>query len=98
MKHMRSLVYLDITGCDALRFMPFGMGQLMCLRKLTLFIVGKEEGRHIGELEGLNNLAGELKIMDLVNVKNLTDARSANLKLKTTLLSLTLSWQREWTT
>uniref|UniRef100_A0A6N2M621 R13L1/DRL21-like LRR repeat region domain-containing protein n=1 Tax=Salix viminalis TaxID=40686 RepID=A0A6N2M621_SALVM len=92
MKHMKSLVYLDITGCDALRFMPRGMGQLMCLRKLGLFIVGKEEGRHIGELEGLNNLAGELRITDLDNVQNVTDARSANLKLKTALLSLILSW------
>ncbi|KAJ6734191.1 RIBOSOME BIOGENESIS PROTEIN [Salix purpurea] len=92
MKHMKSLVYLDITGCDALRFMPRGMGQLMCLRKLGLFIVGKEEGRHIGELEGLTNLAGELRITDLDNVQNVTDARSANLKSKTALLSLTLSW------
>ncbi|KAJ6735195.1 hypothetical protein OIU79_002294 [Salix purpurea] len=93
MKHMKSLVYLDITGCSSLRFMPCGMGQLMCLRKLSLFIVGKEEGRHIGELEKLNNLAGELRIMDLFNVKSLTDARSANLKSKTTLVSLTLSWE-----
>ncbi|KAJ6734179.1 hypothetical protein OIU79_001436 [Salix purpurea] len=92
MKHVKSLVYLDITGCDALRFMPRGMGQLMCLRKLGLFIVGKEEGRHIRELEGLNNLTGELTITDLDNVQNVTDARSANLKLKTSLLSLTLSW------
>uniref|UniRef100_A0A6N2LDW3 Rx N-terminal domain-containing protein n=1 Tax=Salix viminalis TaxID=40686 RepID=A0A6N2LDW3_SALVM len=92
MKHMKSLVYLDITDCYSLRFMPRGMGQLMCLRKLSLFIVGKEDGRHIGELESLNNLAGELKIIDLVNVKNVTDARSANLKLKTALLSITLSW------
>ncbi|KAF9664151.1 hypothetical protein SADUNF_Sadunf17G0126300 [Salix dunnii] len=93
MKHMKSLIYLDITGCDALKFMPFGMGQLMCLRKLSLFIVGKEEGRHIGELERLNNLAGELSITNLDNVKNLTDARSAHLRVKTALLSLTLSWQ-----
>ncbi|KAJ6861499.1 disease resistance protein RGA4 [Populus alba x Populus x berolinensis] len=92
MKHMKSLIYLDITGCYSLRFMPFGMGQLTCLRKLGLFIVGKEDGRHLGELERLNNLAGELSITDLVNVKNLTDARSANLKLKTALLSLNLSW------
>ena len=92
MKHMKSLVYLDITGCYALRFMPRGMGQLMCLRKLGLFIVGKEEGRHIGELEGLNNLAGQLRITDLDNVQKVTDARSANLNLKTALLSLTLSW------
>ncbi|KAJ6860228.1 disease resistance protein RGA1 [Populus alba x Populus x berolinensis] len=92
MKHMRNLVYLDITGCGSLRFMPAGMGQLICLRKLTLFIVGGENGRRISELEGLNNLAGELSITDLVNVKNLKDAKSANLKLKTALLSLTLSW------
>ncbi|KAJ6960681.1 hypothetical protein NC653_038642 [Populus alba x Populus x berolinensis] len=92
MKHMRNLVYLDITGCCSLRFMPAGMRELICLRKLTLFIVGGENGRRISELEGLNNLAGELSITDLVNVKNLKDATSANLKLKTALLSLTLSW------
>jgi len=92
MKHMKSLVYLDITGCYSLRFMPCGMGQLTGLRKLTLFIVGGENGHRISELEGLNNLAGELSIIDLVNVKNLNDAKSANLKLRTSLLSLTLSW------
>ncbi|KAG5227323.1 disease resistance protein [Salix suchowensis] len=100
MKQMKSLIYLDITCCNSLRFMPPGMGQLMCLRKLSLFIVGKEEGRHIGELEKLNNLAGELRIMDLVNVKSVTDARSADLKSKTALVSLTLSWEgngEEWT-
>ncbi|XP_052304587.1 putative disease resistance protein RGA1 isoform X1 [Populus trichocarpa] len=92
MKHMRNLVYLDITGCYSLRFMPAGMRQLICLRKLTLFIVGGENGRGMSELERLNNLAGELSIADLVKVKNLKDATSANLKLKTALLSLTLSW------
>ncbi|KAG6742117.1 hypothetical protein POTOM_055405 [Populus tomentosa] len=92
MKHMRNLVYLDLTGCSSLRFMPAGMRQLIFLRKLTLFIVGGENGRRISELEGLNNLAGQLSIVDLVNVKNLEDAKSANLKLKTALLSLTLSW------
>nr|TKS10257.1 hypothetical protein D5086_0000085060 [Populus alba] len=92
MKHMKSLVYLDITDCRSLRFMPAGMGQLICLRKLTLFIVGGENGRGISELEWLNNLGGELSIADLVNVKNLKDATSANLKLKIALLSLTLSW------
>ncbi|XP_011013381.1 PREDICTED: putative disease resistance protein RGA1 isoform X3 [Populus euphratica] len=92
MKHMKSLVYLDITGCYSLRFMPVGMRQLIFLRKLTLFIVGGENGRRISELEGLNNLAGALSLADLVNVKNLEDAKSANLKLKKALLSLTLSW------
>ncbi|KAJ6867471.1 disease resistance protein RGA4 [Populus alba x Populus x berolinensis] len=92
MKHMKNLVYLDITSCCSLRFMPCGMGQLIFLRKLTLFIVGGENGRRISELEGLNNLAGGLSITDLVNVKNLKDAKSANLKFRASLLSLTLSW------
>ena len=92
-KHMKSLVYIDIRGCYSLRFMPCGMGELTCLRKLGIFVVGKEDGRGIGELGRLNNLAGELSITDLDNVKNSTDARTANLKLKAALLSLTLSWQ-----
>jgi Leucine-rich repeat (LRR) protein len=94
-KHMKSLVYIDIRGCYSLRFMPCGMGELTCLRKLGIFIVGKEDGRGIEELGRLNNLAGELSITYLDNVKNSTDARSVNLNLKTALLSLTLSWNLE---
>jgi len=92
MKQMKSLVYIDIRDCYSLRFMPCGMGELTCLRKLCMFIVGKEDGRGIEELGRLNNLAGEFRITYLDNVKNSTDARSANLNLKTALLSLTLSW------
>eukprot|EP00258_Populus_trichocarpa_P028503 XP_024444522.1 putative disease resistance protein RGA4 [Populus trichocarpa] len=95
MKHMKNLVYIDIRACYSLRFMPCGMGELTCLRKLGIFIVGKEDGRGIEELGRLNNLAGELSITYLDNVKNSTDARSANLNLKTALLSLTLSWNLE---
>ncbi|KAF9664152.1 hypothetical protein SADUNF_Sadunf17G0126400 [Salix dunnii] len=89
---LQNLQTLDLRNCYKLIQLPKGMGQLMCLRKLTVFIVGKKEGRGIEELERVNNLASELSITDLDNVKNLTDARSANLMLKTTLLSLTLSW------
>nr|TKS00942.1 hypothetical protein D5086_0000178380 [Populus alba] len=96
MRRMQSLVYVDITYCFSLRFMPIGMGELTCLRKLGIFVVGKEDGRGIEELGRLNNLAGELSITDLDNVKNSSDARSANLNLKTALLSLTLSMEFEW--
>ncbi|XP_061947593.1 putative disease resistance protein RGA4 isoform X2 [Populus nigra] len=90
---LQNLQTLDLRDCNNLIHLPkAGMGQLICLRKLTLFIVGGENGRRISELGWLNNLAGELSIADLVNVKNLEDAKSANLKLKTALLSLTLSW------
>ncbi|KAG5227240.1 disease resistance protein [Salix suchowensis] len=70
MKDMKSLIYLDLTGCDALQCMPSGMGQLGCLRKLGMFIVGKEVGHHIGELQRLNYIGGELSIKDLHNVQD----------------------------
>ncbi|KAJ6370958.1 hypothetical protein OIU77_001461 [Salix suchowensis] len=93
MKDMKSLIYLDLTGCNALQCMPSGMGQLGCLRKLGMFIVGKEVGHHIGELQRLNYIGGELSIKDLHNVQGLADAQNANLVRKTNLQSLSLCWR-----
>ncbi|KAJ6735076.1 LEUCINE RICH REPEAT CONTAINING PROTEIN [Salix purpurea] len=93
MKDMKSLIYLDLTRCDALQCMPSGMGELGCLRKLGMFIVGKEVGHHIGELQRLNYIGGELSIKDLHNVQGLADAQNANLARKTNLQSLSLSWR-----
>jgi hypothetical protein len=92
MKYVKSLVYLRNEGCISLPSMPAGMGQLTYLRRLDLFIVGKNEGHQIAELERLNYLGGGLIISDLGNVKDLTDAKSADLMRKTILQSLTLSW------
>ncbi|KAF9664018.1 hypothetical protein SADUNF_Sadunf17G0112500 [Salix dunnii] len=95
MKDMKSLIYLDLTGCNKLQCMPSGMGQLVCLRKLGVFIVGKEAGHHIGELQRLNYIGGELSIKDLHNVQGLADAQNANLARKTNLHSLSLSWRED---
>ncbi|KAG5227226.1 disease resistance protein [Salix suchowensis] len=95
MKDMKSLIYLDLTGCNKLQCMPSGMGQLGCLRKLGTFIVGKEVGHHIGELQRLNYIGGELSIKDLHNVRGLADAQNANLARKTNLQSLSLSWRED---
>eukprot|EP00258_Populus_trichocarpa_P028497 XP_024444516.1 putative disease resistance protein RGA4 [Populus trichocarpa] len=95
MEDMKSLMYLDLTRCDALQCMPSGMGQLTCLRKLGMFIVGKEAGHHIGELQRLNYIGGELSIKDLGNVQGVTDAQNANLMRKTNLQSLSLSWRED---
>ncbi|KAJ6735078.1 hypothetical protein OIU79_002199 [Salix purpurea] len=95
MKDMKSLIYLDLTGCDALQCMPSGMGQLGFLRQLGTFIVGKEVGHHIGELQRLNYIGGELSIKDLHNVQGLADAQNANLARKTNLQSLSLSWRED---
>jgi structure-specific endonuclease subunit SLX1 len=97
MEDMKSLMYLDLTRCDALQCMPSGMGQLTCLRKLGMFIVGKEAGHHIGELQRLNYIGGELSIKDLGNVQGVTDAQNAYLTRKTNLQSLSLSWREDST-
>ncbi|XP_058185630.1 putative disease resistance protein RGA3 [Rhododendron vialii] len=91
MRYMRNLVYLDIKWCRSLTCVPPKLGQLTSLRRLSIFIVGKAEGYRIGELKELN-LAGELEIKELDNVRSQVDAENANLKRKHDLVSLNLRW------
>eukprot|EP00257_Ricinus_communis_P027704 XP_025015118.1 LOW QUALITY PROTEIN: putative disease resistance protein RGA3 [Ricinus communis] len=91
LKHMKNLMYLDITDCESLRYMPAGMGQLTRLRKLSIFIVGKDNGCGIGELKELN-LGGALSIKKLDHVKSRTVAKNANLMQKKDLKLLSLCW------
>ncbi|KAB2023363.1 hypothetical protein ES319_D06G013200v1 [Gossypium barbadense] len=91
-KNLKNLRYLDIRNCDALTSMPVALGQLSFLRKLSMFIVGKEDGCGIDELKGLA-LEGELSIKGLHNVKSSMEARNANLIKKHNLRSLSLSWR-----
>ncbi|CAL5369638.1 unnamed protein product [Camellia sinensis] len=91
LKHMRNLTCLDIKGCDSLTSMPTNRGQLTRLQRLSIFIVGQDEGYQISELKELN-LGGELSIKELENVRNSEDAKRANLKSKLDLISLNLCW------
>ncbi|XP_028069923.1 disease resistance protein RGA2-like [Camellia sinensis] len=93
MKHMRNLTNLDFTGCDSLTSMLDKMGQLPCLQRLGMFIVGQGEGYQIGELKELN-LGGTLSIKRLENVRNSEDAKKANLKRKQDHISLELYWSK----
>ncbi|TYG94361.1 hypothetical protein ES288_A11G183000v1 [Gossypium darwinii] len=43
-RHLKNLKYLDLRSCSLLTSMPVGLGQLSCLRKLSLFVVGKDIG------------------------------------------------------
>lgn len=70
---MKYLKYLDITDCNVIKCMPVGMGQLTCLRKLSIFIVGKDGGHYTRVVKELN-LGGELSIKGLCNGKILIDA------------------------
>ncbi|OMP11692.1 Disease resistance protein [Corchorus capsularis] len=92
LKHLKNLIYLDIKDCDALTCMPAGLGQLSCLRILSKFIVGKDQGCNIDELKELA-LEGEVCIEELDNVKSSIDATSANLKMKQNLSSVSLAWR-----
>ncbi|KAK9159683.1 hypothetical protein Syun_006024 [Stephania yunnanensis] len=88
-----NLRYLNIHGCTKLSRMPKGIGNLTSLQMLCRFKVGLEEdGNSITELQHLNLLRGKLSILQLQNVRNAAYAKTANLKEKSNLSSLTLSW------
>ncbi|KAL1072811.1 hypothetical protein V6Z11_D11G178600 [Gossypium hirsutum] len=92
-RHLKNLKYLDLRCCSSLTSMPVGLGQLSCLRKLSMFVVGKDIG--CGGIDDLKELAlvGELSITGLHNIKSSTEAKNANLKKKQNLSSLSLSWR-----
>nr|DAD29579.1 TPA_asm: hypothetical protein HUJ06_031047 [Nelumbo nucifera] len=92
LRKMISLRHLEFDGCSMVSEMPLRMGQLAGLQTLTKFIVGKEDGRTLAELQDLNSLRGQLRIESLENVSNAVDAVRANLKNKPNLCRLELCW------
>ncbi|KAF7142744.1 hypothetical protein RHSIM_Rhsim05G0016700 [Rhododendron simsii] len=91
MKCLRNLRHLHLSRCS-LTEMPPKIGQLTCLKELSLFVVGKNKGCHLAELQHLN-LGGELRIEHLERVKNPMDAKEANLVGKHNLRVLILCWE-----
>ena len=89
-----------MNGID-LSYMPCGLGELIQLQTLPLFLVGNEsdsgEGKHkkriggVSELKFFNNLRGQLEIEGLLNAKA-SEAKEANLEGKQYLESLGLHW------
>nr|XP_027127548.1 putative disease resistance protein RGA4 isoform X2 [Coffea arabica]XP_027127549.1 putative disease resistance protein RGA4 isoform X2 [Coffea arabica] len=69
-----------------------GIGQLANLRTLPYFVVSQDKGCQLEELEHLRNLRGELKIFGLENVSSFESAAKAKLSEKSSIQSLTLSW------
>ncbi|XP_062207625.1 putative disease resistance protein RGA1 [Phragmites australis] len=89
---IKNLKHLRNNQCQTLERLPHGFGQWTKLETLSLLIIGDKHSS-IAELEDLNLLTGELRIECWSNKKDLTtDAKSANLKNKRKLSSLTLSW------
>ncbi|KAL6850527.1 hypothetical protein ACP4OV_021154 [Aristida adscensionis] len=87
-----NLKHLINDQCLTLERLPHGFGQWKKLETLSLLIVG-DKNNCIAELEDLNLMAGELKIECRSLKKDPTpDAKRANLRNKTKLSSLALSW------
>ena len=94
-KHTKNLInlrHLDLDIKRQLSSMPLEVGKLTSLQTLNAFIVGKDAGCQIGELQKLGNLRGRICITNLENVVNLRDAKEAMLEKKPYLDRLELQW------
>ncbi|XP_057777562.1 putative disease resistance protein RGA3 isoform X1 [Salvia miltiorrhiza] len=72
--------------------LPAEIGRLTCLQTLTRFIVGDNKGYQIEELGSLNNLKGELEILNLEKVLDKEEALKANIFQKPNLFDLRFVW------
>ncbi|KAL5565477.1 hypothetical protein UlMin_028641 [Ulmus minor] len=101
MKKLVSLRRLELSGCWRLTHTPRGIGELTSLQTLSLFKVVDDNNdqlssqcARLGELSGLNNLHGELRIELWGHKKDVaSESKAAKLKDKEQLQSLYLSWQ-----
>ncbi|KAL6184562.1 hypothetical protein ACLB2K_045963 [Fragaria x ananassa] len=92
MKKLINLRHMELDIIRQLRAMPPFLGNLTNLLTLSAFLVGREEGCRIGELQNLNNLRGVLRISRLENVSDKDEAKEAALINKQYLQRLELRW------
>ena len=67
---------------------------MVSLRRLENFMINDLYGCNLGELNALNNLQGSFKIYELGNVVDVSEAKIAQLKKKTHLQDLSLSFEK----
>jgi structure-specific endonuclease subunit SLX1 len=91
MSNMCNLRHVYLDGCFNLKCVPAGLGKLRSLQTLTKYIVDPANGCGIEELKDLN-LRGQLELYGLSKLRNIEDAREADLSSKTGLNHLYLSW------
>ncbi|KAL5737339.1 hypothetical protein ACOSP7_030100 [Xanthoceras sorbifolium] len=82
----------DMGGASSIEEMPLGVRKWECLRTLSNFIVGKDSGSNLKDLEDLEFLCGELHISKLENVTNFQDTKKVILSNKKDLKVLLLEW------
>ncbi|KAJ4704239.1 Disease resistance protein [Melia azedarach] len=91
MGNLIKLRHLHNSNVYSLAEMPLGVGKLTCLQTLCSFVVGKDTGSGLQELKSLTHLKETLEISKLENVKNLDDAKEAEMNCKN-LKVLFLKW------
>ncbi|CAL9128651.1 unnamed protein product [Musa acuminata var. zebrina] len=72
-----------------------GLGCLTCLQELERFVVRKNGGFKITELQDMNELRGHLCIQNLESVVDRKEAGEANLHAKEHLSFLSLEWTKD---
>ncbi|KAJ7982361.1 Disease resistance protein [Quillaja saponaria] len=94
-KDMHKLVnlrHVNFVGAYKVNKTPTQLGKLKNLQTLTSFYVGRSSGSNIKELGQLNNLQGQLSVLQLQNVVIPMDAVEANMENKKYLETLELGW------
>ncbi|XP_022717402.1 LOW QUALITY PROTEIN: disease resistance protein RGA2-like [Durio zibethinus] len=91
-----NLYVLEMTGAISMKGMPFGIGKLTNLGRLSNFVLGKGDGHQIQELGNLLNLKDKLSISGLENIVSAQDAWEAKLIDKSGLDTLKLKWSTEF--
>ncbi|KAJ4818357.1 NBS-LRR-like resistance protein [Rhynchospora pubera] len=93
MSYMINLRHLILNGCDFLKCMPIGFGQLKSLQTLTNYVLtDSRSAGSIIELNQLNFLSGQMSLSGLESVRDIEDAQIVNLAAKKNLSSLELHW------
>ncbi|KAM7279196.1 hypothetical protein ACFE04_006330 [Oxalis oulophora] len=89
-----NLRHLDVSATK-LKGMPVGFSGLKCLKFLTTFVVsnGSDSTANISELGKIQELHGKLIISELQNIREASDAASANLKDKKYLKEAIFKWE-----
>ncbi|XP_024040609.1 putative disease resistance RPP13-like protein 1 [Citrus clementina] len=94
MGNLTKLHHLKNSNTKSLEEMPVGIGRLTSLQTLCNFVVGKDSGSGLSELKLLMHLRGALEISKLENVKDVGNAKEAQLDVKENLRELLLRWTR----
>ncbi|KAL4039014.1 hypothetical protein IC575_002657 [Cucumis melo] len=95
-KRLIKLKHLDLDRCSSLTHMPEGLSELIDLQTMNRFVLGKNKGGELKELDGLTKLRGKLSIEHLEFCTSIVDRQMKGkfLQLKSGLQELTLNWRK----